>query len=82
MCYSYVMFNSDYVTPEERERRRLAKIKVSKANRTITIPMQHWILLDLIFEKLGGVKNLKSSTTNSDTVRYCIEQIASEEGID
>jgi hypothetical protein len=82
VCYSYVMFNSDYVTPEERERRRLAKIKVSKANRTITIPMQHWILLDLIFEKLGGVKNLKSSTTNSDTVRYCIEQIASEEGID
>ena len=82
MCSTCMGFNPDYITPLERERRRLAKIKVSKANRTITIPMQHWILLDLIFEKLGGIKNLKSSTTNSDTVRYCIEQIASEEGID
>jgi len=75
-------FNPDYVTPLERERRRLAKIKISKANRTITIPMQHWILLDLIFEKLGAAKNLKSTTTNSDTVRYCIEQIAIEEGLE
>ena len=73
-------FNPDYVTPPERERRRLAKIKVSKANRTI--PMQNWILLDRIFDKLGGGKNLKSSTTNSDTVRYCIEQIGIEEGIE
>ena len=76
------MFNADYVTPEERERRRLAKIKISKSNRTITIPTQHWILLDLIFEKLGGIKNLKSSTTNSDTVRYCIEQIGVQEGLE
>ena len=75
-------WNPDFVTPIERERRRLAKIKISKANRTITIPMQHWILLDLIFEKLGAVKNLKSTTTNSDTVRYCIEQIAIEEGLE
>ena len=76
------MFNPDYVTPEERERRRLAQIKIVKGNRTITIPMQHWILLDQIFEKLGKSKNLKSSTTNSDTVRYCIEQIGIEEGLE
>ena len=76
------MYNTDYVTPMERERRRLAKIKTAKANRTITIPMQHWILLDLIFEKLGGIKNLKSSTTNSDTVRYCIEQIGIQERLE
>ena len=82
MCSTCMGFNPDYVTPIERERRRLAKIKISKANRTITIPTQHWILLDLIFEKLGGPKNLKSSTTNSDTVRYCIEQIGIGEGIE
>jgi hypothetical protein len=76
------MFNRDYVTPPERERRRLMKIKVSKANRTITIPMEHWILLDKIHDKLSRAKNLKSSTTNSDTVRYCIEQIGIEEGIE
>ena len=75
-------FNPNFVTPLERERRRLAQIKVSKAARTITISMQHWILLDLIFEKLGAAKNLKSTTTNSDTVRYCIEQIAFEEGLE
>ena len=77
-------FNPDYVTPPERERRRLAKIKVSKANRTITIPMQHWILLDKIFEKLSLTLETppKSSTTNSDTVRYCIEQIGIEEGLE
>jgi|TARA_R110002110_G_scaffold61570_1_gene172606 hypothetical protein len=75
-------FNPDYVTPAERERRRLAKIKIAKANRTITIPMQHWILLDMITDKLGGVKNIKSSTTNSDTVRYCIEQVGIEEGLE
>ena len=79
---SIIMFNPDFVTPEERERRRLAKIKIVKGNRTITIPMQHWITLDLIFEKLGKSKNLKSSTTNSDTVRYCIEQIGIEEGLE
>ena len=82
VCSTCMGFNPDYVTPPERERRRLAKIKVSKANRTITIPMQHWILLDRIFDKLGGGKNLKSSTTNSDTVRYCIEQIGIEEGLE
>jgi hypothetical protein len=75
-------FNPDYVTPIERERRRLAKIKVTKSNRTITIPMEHWITLDRLFDKLSEVKNLKSSTTNSDTVRYCIEQIGIEEGIE
>jgi len=71
-------FNPDYVTPPERERRRLAKIKVAKAN--------HWILLDKIFDKLSltlETKDIpKSSTTNSDTVRYCIEQIGIEEGIE
>ena len=87
MVYSTCMgFNPDYVTPPERERRRLAKIKVAKANRTITIPMQHWILLDKIFDKLSltlETKDIpKSSTTNSDTVRYCIEQIGIEEGIE
>ena len=36
----------------------------------------------MITDKLGGVKNIKSSTTNSDTVRYCIEQVGIEEGLE
>jgi hypothetical protein len=69
------MFNPDYVTVEERERRRKAGVKEIKVAKTISIPVSYWALLDEIRNKLGK-KNA------NETLQYCIEQIGIEEGLE
>ncbi len=69
------MFNPDYVTPLERERRLKAAQKEIKVAKTISIPISYWALLDQIKTKLGK-KNA------NETLKYCIEQIGIEEGIE
>ena len=69
------MFNPDYVTPLERERRLKAAQKEIKVAKTISIPISYWALLDQIKTKLGK-KNA------NETLKYCIEQIGIEEGLE
>jgi len=69
------MFNPDYVTPLERERRRKAGVKEIKVAKTISIPVSYWSLLDQIKTKLGK-KNA------NETLKYCIGQIGIEEGLE
>ena len=69
------MFNPDYVTPLERESRRKAGVKEIKVEKTNSIPISYWSLLDQIKTKLGK-KNA------NETLKYCIEQIGIEEGIE
>jgi len=69
------MFNPDYVTPVERERRLKAAQKETKVAKTISIPISYWALVDQIKTKLGK-KNA------NETIMYCIEQIGIEEGIE
>jgi hypothetical protein len=69
------MFNPDYVTPLERERRRKAGVKEIKVAKTISIPVSYWALLDQIKTKLAK-KNA------NETLKYCIEQIGIEEDIE
>ena len=69
------MFNPDYVTPLERERRRKAGVKETKVAKTISIPISYWALLDQIKTKLEK-KNA------NEALKYCIEQIGIEEGLE
>jgi len=69
------MFNPDFVTPQERERRLKAAQKEIKVAKTISIPISYWALLDQLRTKLGK-KNA------NETLLYCIKQIAIEEGLE
>ena len=69
------MFNRDFVTPLERERRLKAAQKETKVAKTISIPISYWALVDLIKTKLGK-KNA------NETLLYCIKQIGIEEGLE
>jgi len=69
------MFNADYVTPPERERRLKAAQKETKVAKTISIPISYWALLDQIRNKLGK-KNA------NEALLYCIKQVGIEEGIE
>jgi hypothetical protein len=69
------MFNPDYVTPLERQRRLKAAQKEIKVAKTISIPVSYWSLLDQIKTKLEK-KNA------NEALKYCIEQIGIEEGLE
>ena len=69
------MFNPDYVTPQERERRRKAGVKEIKSAVTITMPSTYWAVLSQIQQELG-------KKTASETMMYCILEIATEKGIE
>ena len=69
------MFNPDFVTPLERERRLKAAQKETKVAKTISIPISYWALLDQLRTKLGK-KNA------NETLLYCIKQIGIEEGLE
>jgi len=69
------MFNRDYVTPLERERRLKAAQKETKVAKTISVPISYWALLDQIRNKIGK-KNA------NETLQYCIKQIGIEEGLE
>ena len=69
------MFNPDYVTPLERERRLKAAQKETKVAKTISIPISYWALLDQI-------KTKQEKKNANETLKYCIEQIGIEEGLE
>tara|TARA_R100000687_G_scaffold20608_2_gene17403 strand:- start:412 stop:624 length:213 start_codon:yes stop_codon:yes gene_type:complete len=69
------MFNPDYITPQERERRRKAGVKEIKSAVTITMPSTYWAVLSQIQQELG-------KKTASETMMYCILEIATEKGIE
>ena len=69
------MFNPDYITPQERERRRKAEVKEIKSAVTITMPSTYWAVLSQIQQELG-------KKTASETMMYCILEIATEKGIE
>ena len=72
---SIIMFNPDFVTPQERERRRKAGTKETRYAKTISLPSEYWTLLEHITHKL----NLKNA---SGGIKYCIKQIGIEEGLE
>jgi hypothetical protein len=65
----------DVVTKPEKERRLKAAQKETKVAKTISIPISYWALLDQIKTKLGK-KNA------NETLKYCIEQIGIEQGLE
>ena len=69
------MFNPDYITPQERERRRKVGVKEIKSAVTITMPSTYWAVLSQIQQELG-------KKTASETMMYCILEIATEQGIE
>jgi len=69
------MFNPDYITPQERERRRKAGVKEIKSAVTITMPSTYWAVLSQLQQELG-------KKTASETMMYCILEIATEQGIE
>jgi hypothetical protein len=69
------MFNKDFVTKEEQERRRNAGVGVIKSAVTITMPATYWAVLQQLQTELGK-KNA------SETMMYCILEIATEKGIE
>jgi len=69
------MFNPDYITPQERERRRKAGVKEIKSAVTITMPSTYWAVLSQLQQELG-------KKTASETMMYCILEIAAEKGIE
>jgi len=69
------MFNPDFITPLERERRLKAAQKETKTAKTISIPSSYWALADQIRNKLGK-KNA------NETIMYCIKEIGIEEGLE
>ena len=69
------MWNKDFVTKEERERRRNAGVGVIKSAVTITMPATYWSVLQQVQTELGK-KNA------SETMMYCIMEIATEKGIE
>jgi hypothetical protein len=69
------MFNPDYVTKAERERRLKAKQKPTRTAKTLSVESSVWALLDLI-KVAKGFKNA------NETVAYCIREIGVAEGIE
>ena len=69
------MWNKDFVTKEERERRRNAGVGVIKSAVTITMPATFWSVLQQLQTQLH-------KKTASETLMYCIMEIATEKGIE
>ena len=69
------MWNKDFVTKEERERRRKTGGGMIKSAVTITMPATYWAVLQQLQTELGK-KNA------SETMMYCIIEIATEKGIE
>ena len=69
------MFNPDYVTKAEKERRLKVKQKPTRTAKSITADSSVWALLDLI----KVAKNFKNA---NETVAYCIREIGVAEGIE
>jgi len=69
------MWNKDFVTKEERERRRKTGAGVIKSAVTITMPATYWSVLQQLQTELGK-KNA------SETMMYCIMEIATEKEIE
>ena len=47
------MWNKDFVTKEERERRRNAGVGVIKSAVTVTMPATYWAVLQQLQTELG-----------------------------
>ena len=69
------MFNPDFVTKPELERRLKAAQKEIKVAKSITCPVSYWALVDEIKTKLGK-KNA------NETIMYCIKEIGINEGLE
>jgi len=65
----------NFVTKEERERRRKAGVGEIKSAVTITMPTTYWSVLDQLKTQLH-------KKTASETMMYCILEIATEKGIE
>jgi len=65
----------DFVTKEERERRRKAGVGEIKSAVTITMPTTYWSVLDQLKTQLH-------KKTASETMMYCILEVATEKGIE
>jgi len=65
----------DFVTKEERERRRKAGVGEIKSAVTITMPTTYWAVLDQLKTQLH-------KKTASETMMYCILEVATEKGIE
>ena len=63
------------VTKEEKERRRKAGVGEIKSAVTITMPTTYWSVLDQLKTQLH-------KKTASETMMYCILEIATEKGIE
>ena len=69
------MWNKNYVTVDEKERRRKAGVGEIKSAVTITMPTTYWSVLQQLQTELG-------KKTASETMMYCILEIAAEKGIE
>ena len=69
------MWNKNYVTVDEKERRRKAGVGEIKSAVTITMPTTYWSVLQQLQAELG-------KKTASETMMYCILEIATEKGIE
>ena len=69
------MWNKDYITVQEKERRRKTGVGIIKSAVTITMPATYWAVLQQLQTELGK-KNA------SETMMYCIMEIATEKGIE
>ena len=69
------MWNKDYITVQEKERRRKTGVGIIKSAVTITMPATYWSVLQQLQTELGK-KNA------SETMMYCIMEIATEKGIE
>ena len=65
----------DFVTKEEHERRRKAGVGEIKSAVTITMPTTYWSVLQQLKIQLH-------KKTASETMMYCILEIATEKGIE
>lgn len=65
----------DFVTKEERDRRKKEGVTETKAARTINMPISYWALLDQIKSKLG-----KKNT--NQTIMFLIIDAGQELGLE
>ena len=64
----------DFVTKEERERRKKEGINETKAARTINMPISYWHLLDQIKDDLG-------KKTANQTIMFLIYETTAKQKI-
>ena len=65
----------DFITKEERERRRNAGVGEIKSAVTITMPTTYWSVLQQLQTEFH-------KKTASETMMYCILEVATEKGIE